>query len=92
MLFNIISCEVQCCYCIIEMQFTPSLVIMWTSTYKCSTGHVPDSRISIYFAIWFFKGWGGGGEGGEREEERRILRDDVVLRGNSRGIGRLNRV
>lgn len=27
-----------------------------------------------------------------REEERRILRDDVVLRGNSRGIGRLNRV
>lgn len=30
--------------------------------------------------------------GGEREEERRILRDDVVLRGNSRGIGRLDRV
>ena len=39
-----------------------------------------------------FKAGGAGERGGEREEERRILRDDVVLRGNSRGIGRLNRV
>ena len=65
MLFNII-CEVQCCYCIIEMQFTPPLVIMWTSTYKCSTGHVPDSRISIFCSMVLLRlgRGGGGGKGG----------------------------
>ena len=48
--------------------------------------------IAEFLYILLYGSFKAGGEGGEREEERRILRDDVVLRGNSRGIGRLNRV
>lgn len=48
--------------------------------------------IAEFLYILLYGSFKAGERGGEREEERRILRDDVVLRGNSRGIGRLDRV